>query len=74
VLLAEGRTIDHTTLSEFRRRHPAELKDLLVQICRIARELGLLSQSRWRSMGPSDYGGGPQPPPPGVRMVKTSPG
>jgi transposase len=44
--LAEGRTIDHTTLSEFRRRHPAELKDLFVQICRIARELGLLSLSR----------------------------
>lgn len=44
--LAEGRTIDHTTLSEFRRRHLAELKDLFVQICRIARELGLLSLSR----------------------------
>lgn len=44
--LAEGRTIDHTTLSEFRRRHAAELKDLFVQICRIARELGLLSLQR----------------------------
>jgi len=44
--LAEGRTIDHTTLSEFRRRHPAELKELFVQICRVARELGLLSLSR----------------------------
>ena len=44
--LAEGRTIDHTTLSEFRRRHPAELKDLFVQICRVARELGLLSLQR----------------------------
>jgi transposase len=44
--LAEGRTIDHTTLSEFRRRHPAALKDLFVQICRIARELGLLSLQR----------------------------
>lgn len=44
--LAEGRTIDHTTLSEFRRRHPGELKELFVQICRIARELGLLSLAR----------------------------
>jgi transposase len=40
--LAEGRTIDHTTISEFRRRHSAELKDLFVQICQLARELGLL--------------------------------
>lgn len=44
--LAEGRTIDHTTLSEFRRRYPAELKDLFVQICRVAQDLGLLSLSR----------------------------
>lgn len=44
--LVEGRTIDHTTLSEFRRRHPAELKDLFLQICHIARAVGLLSLSR----------------------------
>lgn len=44
--LAEGRTIDHTTLSEFRRRHPAELKDLFVQVCQIARTMGLLSLQR----------------------------
>lgn len=44
--LAEGRTIDHTTLSEFRRRHPAELKDLFVQVCQLARELGLLGLAR----------------------------
>jgi transposase len=44
--LVEGRTIDHTTLSEFRRRYSAELKDLFVQICGVARELGLLSLSR----------------------------
>jgi transposase len=44
--LAEGRTIDHTTISEFRRRHLAELKDLFVQICSVARELGLVSLSR----------------------------
>ena len=41
--LAEGRTIDHTTLSEFRRRHAAELKDVFVQIGLVARELGLLN-------------------------------
>jgi transposase len=40
--LAEGRTIDHTTLSEFRRSHSAQLKNLFVQICQLARELGLL--------------------------------
>lgn len=40
--LAEGRTIDHTTLSEFRRKHPAELKDLFVQVGLVARELGFL--------------------------------
>jgi len=44
--LVEGRTIDHTTLSEFRRRHPAELKDLFVQVCQIARTMGLLSLQR----------------------------
>jgi transposase len=40
--LVEGRTIDHTTLSEFRRKHGAELKDLFVQVCQLARELGFL--------------------------------
>lgn len=40
--LAEGRTIDHTTLSEFRRQHGPELKDLFVQVCQVARALGLL--------------------------------
>ncbi len=38
--LAEGRTIDHTTLSEFRKKHPEELKNLFVQIGLLARELG----------------------------------
>lgn len=41
--LAEGQTIDHSTLSEFRRRHSAELKELFVQVCLVARELGLVS-------------------------------
>lgn len=41
--LAEGRTIDHSTLSEFRRKHPERLKDLFVQIGLVAREMGCLS-------------------------------
>jgi hypothetical protein len=41
--LAEGRSIDHTTLSEFRRKYPEPLKDLFVQIGLLARELGWLS-------------------------------
>ena len=41
--LAEGRSIDHTTLSEFRRRHTEGLKELFVQIGLVARQLGLLS-------------------------------
>ena len=41
--LAEGRTIDPTTLSEFRRQHPQELKDLFVKIGLLAREMGWLS-------------------------------
>jgi len=40
--LAEGRTIDHTTLSKFRQEHPVELKDLFVRIGLLARELGHL--------------------------------
>ena len=41
--LAEGQTIDHCILSEFRRRHSEELKELFVQVCVVARELGLVS-------------------------------
>lgn len=44
--LAEGRTIDHTTLSEFRRGFGAELKDLFVQVALIAREAELLPLTR----------------------------
>jgi transposase len=44
--LVSGRTIDHTTLSEFRRRHPQELQNLFVQVCLVARELGLLTLQR----------------------------
>jgi hypothetical protein len=44
--LAEGRAIDHTTLSEFRRKHGEELKKLFVQVCQLARDLGLLTLER----------------------------
>ena len=40
--LVEGRTIDHTTLSEFRRKNAVALKDTFVQIAMIAREMGCL--------------------------------
>lgn len=40
--LAEGRSIDHTTLSEFRRRHSGALKDLFVQVALVARQMDLL--------------------------------
>lgn len=40
--LVAGRTIDHTTLSEFRRRHAEALKELFVQVGLVARRLGLL--------------------------------
>jgi transposase len=41
--LAEERRIDHSTLSEFRRKFAAELKQLFVQVGLVARELKLLS-------------------------------
>lgn len=44
--LAEGRTIDHTTISEFRRGFGTELKDLFVQVALIAREMELLPLTR----------------------------
>lgn len=40
--LVEGRTIDHTTLSEFRRKNSDALKNLFVQIALVARDLGHL--------------------------------
>ena len=38
--LVEGRSIDHTTISEFRRKNAEALKDTFVQIAMIAREMG----------------------------------
>lgn len=40
--LVEGHTLDHSTLSKYRRQHRAGLKDLFVQIGLLARELGWL--------------------------------
>ncbi len=37
--LVEGRSIDHTTLSDFRKKHPEALKKLFIQIGLLAREL-----------------------------------
>jgi transposase len=39
IWLASGRTIDHTTLSEFRRKHQAELKGLYRDMVKLAVEL-----------------------------------
>lgn len=43
VWLAEGRSIDHTTISKFRISHASALKDLFVQIGLIARQMGWLT-------------------------------
>jgi transposase len=40
--LAEGRQIDHTTISKFRVQNAARLKDLFVQTGLVAREMGWL--------------------------------
>jgi transposase len=40
--LAEGRTIDHTTICKFRKRFRGPLKDLFRQVGRIAMTLGLV--------------------------------
>ena len=40
--LVEGRTIDHTTISEFRRTNSEPLKKLFVQIALVAAQMGRL--------------------------------
>ncbi len=40
--LAEGHTLDHSTLSKFRRQHKEGIKDLFVQMGLLAQELGWL--------------------------------
>ncbi|MGI9429354.1 MAG: IS1182 family transposase [Bythopirellula sp.] len=44
--LAHGLSIDHTTISEFRRKHPEELRNLFVQIVLIGQEMGLVEFKR----------------------------
>jgi len=39
--LVSGRTIDHTTISEFRRKHQAQLKDIHRQMIRTTVDMGL---------------------------------
>ena len=41
IWLAAGRTIDHSTLSEFRRKHPQHLKNLYRQMIQLAIRLGV---------------------------------
>lgn len=40
--LVEGRTIDHSTLCDFRTRFAKELRDLFLQIARVAMHMGLV--------------------------------
>ena len=41
IWLVSGRTIDHVTISKFRRKHTKQLKDLHRQVVQVAIELGL---------------------------------
>lgn len=43
--LAQGRSIDHTTLSRFRTKNSLQIKELFVQIALVARSLGYLPLS-----------------------------
>jgi transposase len=45
IWLVSGRTIDHTTLSEFRRKHEPELKDLYRQLVKLAIDMGVAKLS-----------------------------
>jgi transposase len=44
--LAQGQTLDHTTISKFRSQHSPELQQLFVQVVQIARRLGLIHFQR----------------------------
>lgn len=44
--LAHGMSIDHTTLSEFRRKHPEQLRQLFVQVVLVGQEMGLVQFQR----------------------------
>lgn len=45
IWLASGRSIDHSTLSEFRRKHPKQLKALYRQMVQLAVQLGVAKLS-----------------------------
>ena len=44
--LAHGMSIDHTTLSEFRRKHPDQLRELFAQVVLVGREMGVVQFKR----------------------------
>lgn len=44
--LAQGMSIDHTTLSEFRRKYPEELRKLFVQVVLVGQEMGVVQLKR----------------------------
>jgi transposase len=44
--LAHGMSIDHSTLSEFRRKHPEQLRDLFVQVVLVGQEMGVVQFKR----------------------------
>ena len=44
--LAHGMSIDHTTLSEFRRKHSDQLRNLFVQVVLVGQEMGLVQLKR----------------------------
>lgn len=44
--LAHGMSIDHSTLSEFRRKHPEPLRNLFVQIVLVGQEMGVVQFKR----------------------------
>ena len=44
--LAHGMSIDHTTLSKFRRQHPEQLRQLFVQVVLVGQEMGLVQFKR----------------------------
>ena len=46
--LAHGMSIDHTTISEFRRKYPERLRDLFVQVVLIGQKMGLV---KFKSIG-----------------------
>ena len=45
IWLASGRRIDHTTISEFRRKHPDQLRGIFKQMIKLAINLGIANLS-----------------------------